>query len=463
MFVGASDVPPQIDPGTTVPIPADDPAPTHAFDPMPRSDANLVAIAPTPGAVVVFDEHRPIAQFVDDVTESSPEQPTKAVTTLVPQTLHDRTTIPASVTSILPISVGVKDSAESLAGAPSVAASNEYAPESPLAPGRDRAVPKPPIMMPAVGPASTNAVVDRAPNPPLVVTPPSRFALPFRPLPDTAISKGQPTTPALDRLAPLSPGPAGTVAQPAPASSVAVSSPSVVPPAEGSPETTGSSTATPSEASKPDTSKSTASDPARIAPTPVVTRDPAPTMTRAVMSGTARQVFAADLRRAPRDPRPVAGDTFLSPIEAARVDVSTATATAALDLRQDRWPSAMVERIERLRDAVDAVDTRIRLIPDTLGSIDVAVKRDGDTVHVHFTAEQAATRALLQDAAPRLAEAAEARGLKLGQTAVGDGDGDGDGDSQPGGRQPQPNTAPVPARPSSPAAMDEDAADTRIA
>ena len=142
------------------------------------------------------------------------------------------------------------------------------------------------------------------------------------------------------------------------------------------------------------------------------------------------------------------------------MEAAAAPVSAPLDLRQDRWPSAMVERIERLRDAVDAVDTRIRLIPDALGSIDVAVKRDGDVVHVHFTAEQAATRALIQDAAPRLAEAAEARGLKLGQTAVG-----GDG-AQPNGRQPQPQqpSAPAPARPrSAAAASDEDAADTRIA
>jgi Meckel syndrome type 1 protein len=78
----------------------------------------------------------------------------------------------------------------------------------------------------------------------------------------------------------------------------------------------------------------------------------------------------------------------------------------------------MIARIETLRDAADAADTRIRLIPDALGAIDVALKRDGDTIHVQFTAEQAQTRALLQEAQPRLAEAAERSGLKLGQTSV---------------------------------------------
>ena len=63
----------------------------------------------------------------------------------------------------------------------------------------------------------------------------------------------------------------------------------------------------------------------------------------------------------------------------------------------------MIAHIETLRDNADAGDTRIRLIPDALGTIDVAVKRDHDTLHVQFTAEQATTRTLIQDAQPRLA------------------------------------------------------------
>ncbi|WP_375402228.1 flagellar hook-length control protein FliK [uncultured Sphingomonas sp.] len=203
-----------------------------------------------------------------------------------------------------------------------------------------------------------------------------------------------------------------------------------------------------------------ASKPAIIDRALSTTDVPAPLVARAVMSGSARQVFAADLRRPARDPRMVAGEALAAPLEVARPDAPVVTAMAAgapLDLRQDRWPTAMIDRIERLRDAVDAVDTRIRLLPDALGVIDVAVKREGDTVHVHFNAEQAATRALLQDASTRLAEAAEARGLKLGQTAVG-----GDG-SQPNGRQPRSDGTPVPARPRHAATVDDDSTDTRIA
>ena len=109
-------------------------------------------------------------------------------------------------------------------------------------------------------------------------------------------------------------------------------------------------------------------------------------------------------------------------------------------MRQDRWPHAMIERIEMLRDAADAVDTRIRLVPDALGAIDVSVKTEGDTVRVHFNAEQAATRTLLADAQPRLAELAEARGLKLSQGSFGDS-----------GAQQQraPTTPQTPNRPAS--------------
>ena len=99
---------------------------------------------------------------------------------------------------------------------------------------------------------------------------------------------------------------------------------------------------------------------------------------------------------------------------------TAATQQAPLDMRQERWPHAMIARIEMIRDAADATDTRIRLIPDALGAIDVSVKTEGATVHVHFAAEQAATRTLLADAQPRLADRAEARGLKLGQGAPGE-------------------------------------------
>jgi len=163
------------------------------------------------------------------------------------------------------------------------------------------------------------------------------------------------------------------------------------------------------------------------------------------MVASAAQVFGAAIQAATktRDAEKTGAlDTaVLSATVAPAPSIAIATAQQApLDMRQDRWPHAMIERIEMIRDAADAGDTRIRLIPDALGAIDVSVKSVGDTVHVHFNAEQAATRTLLADAQPRLAELAEARGLKLGQGAPGDS-------NASNGQQRAPTSPHIPNRP----------------
>lgn len=116
-----------------------------------------------------------------------------------------------------------------------------------------------------------------------------------------------------------------------------------------------------------------------------------------------------------------------------------------LDMRRDDWMQGMVDRIEALRDSADANDTRIRLVPDALGKIDVSLRKDGDTTHVHFTADVPATRVLLHDAQPRLAELAQARGLRLGQSAVDAGATGGDAQRQPDTPQSAISATPVSA------------------
>lgn len=98
-------------------------------------------------------------------------------------------------------------------------------------------------------------------------------------------------------------------------------------------------------------------------------------------------------------------------------------APSALDTRQDDWPQRLIDRAEAARDAQNAADTRIRLVPETLGKIDVTLRQEGTTLHVHFQADVPATRDLLADAQPRLAAAAEARGLRLGDASVDTGGG----------------------------------------
>jgi flagellar hook-length control protein FliK len=123
--------------------------------------------------------------------------------------------------------------------------------------------------------------------------------------------------------------------------------------------------------------------------------------------------------------------------ERAIVQATADTAHPALDLTADSGLQQMIDRIETLRDTADARDTRVRLIPDALGSIDVAVRQEGERVHVRFTAEHEATRALIAEAQPRLSELAAARGVRIGDTSVSTGTGG-------GGTTPQPR--PVPSR-----------------
>lgn len=201
----------------------------------------------------------------------------------------------------------------------------------------------------------------------------------------------------------------------------------------------------------------------RSAPAPAPVPVPVP-MTQAA---PAAQVFAAALAAPLVEPLDTATPAdpaspeiqLLRSLEVQRTTVqATAQADQApLDLSRDDWTGKMIERIAALRDGVEAADTRIRLAPENLGTVDVSIRRDGDRIQVHFTAENPATRQLLADAAPRLAELAEARGLKLGQSSV-DG-----GSSGERGQQQQPNHPSTPARPASARAVTGTASDARVA
>ncbi|MBR0553135.1 flagellar hook-length control protein FliK [Stakelama marina] len=140
---------------------------------------------------------------------------------------------------------------------------------------------------------------------------------------------------------------------------------------------------------------------------------------------------SADQRQTVRIAAPGSGgdDAKLSAVlgahHSAATDPASAVTAAAnsgqqppLDLRQDQGLQHMIDRIEALKTENGGQDAKIRLAPDALGTVDIAVRRDGDKLHVHFTAHEAAARTVIADAAPRLTELADARGVKLGQTTV---------------------------------------------
>jgi flagellar hook-length control protein FliK len=204
-------------------------------------------------------------------------------------------------------------------------------------------------------------------------------------------------------------------------------------------------------------------------PAPIALRvaaPPAPAETPAMVPVPTAPLFAAGPATSPETRRtlvqdllPVGSPTAFADIArphaiAAAVDVQQ----GALDMRRQEWMGQMVEHIEALRDAAPARETRLSLAPEALGKVDVSIRQDGDRIHVHFATETQAARQLIADAQPRLAELAEARGLKLGQTDVDSGAGQ-------GSRERQPDLPPQSFAPHAPEAPDAAPAttDDRIA
>ncbi|WP_037478517.1 flagellar hook-length control protein FliK [Sphingomonas sp. PAMC 26617] len=127
----------------------------------------------------------------------------------------------------------------------------------------------------------------------------------------------------------------------------------------------------------------------------------------------------ASERPDPAAPTPPLGfATAVAPGSTTPVQPTGDAQRAPLDLTQDSGVQRMIDHIEVLRDDADSRDTRIRLVPDALGSVDVAVRQVGERIHVSFTAEHEATRALIADAQPRLTELAAERGVRIVGTSV---------------------------------------------
>jgi hypothetical protein len=112
--------------------------------------------------------------------------------------------------------------------------------------------------------------------------------------------------------------------------------------------------------------------------------------------------------------------TLLQPSDAAALIAKPGGAQGqALDMGRQDWPQKMIDHIEALRDGANANDTSIRLKPEALGRVDIALRTHTDgAISVRFTAEQPTTRALIADATPQLSAAAEARGIRLAGTSV---------------------------------------------
>ena len=192
--------------------------------------------------------------------------------------------------------------------------------------------------------------------------------------------------------------------------------------------------------------------------TPPVTRVASAPAPEAVAEAVLVEAPAPRQRRdddAPPLPTPAA-----PAIDAATLRPVSAPVSAGqpqLDTRQPQWMEGMIDRIETLRDASPTQgETRIRLSPDALGDVEVAIRTSDDgRVHVHFSSDNADAGRLLADAQPRLVQLAESRGLKLGGMQVDVGT-----QQQPSQRQAQDQGSPQPRAPRS-AFADAQAPSTR--
>lgn len=123
-----------------------------------------------------------------------------------------------------------------------------------------------------------------------------------------------------------------------------------------------------------------------------------------------------------------------------------------IDTGRAEWMQAMIDRIAEMPQSEGGRrDAQIRLVPDALGPVDVKIEQRQDRLHVTLQAETPQARQLLTDAAPKLHELAEARGIRFAQAGFGSTDSH-DRRSAPEHQHQQP--APLRPRPA-PAADSE--------
>ena len=128
----------------------------------------------------------------------------------------------------------------------------------------------------------------------------------------------------------------------------------------------------------------------------------------------------------PAEPtQPIVAAPTPAPVAIAQPQPVPATAQpsqpAPVDVGRAEWVQAMVDRIAELPQLEGGREAQIKLVPDRLGKVEVSIVHRDEQVQVTLNAETAQARQLLSDAAPRLQELAEARGLRLTQTEVGGG------------------------------------------
>lgn len=163
----------------------------------------------------------------------------------------------------------------------------------------------------------------------------------------------------------------------------------------------------------------------------------------------------------PLEPAPAAIPGTAAPVAAAAPAEPSAAPAQPIDTQTREWRVQMLDRIERFAAAepVHGRETHIRLSPDALGEVAVRLKETDRGIEVVVDAAPEA-RALLAEAAPRLTELAESRGLRLTMSQPGAGEGSGD---RPPPQPRQQVDARIPNRRAAPRGAADTPTDERIA
>jgi flagellar hook-length control protein FliK len=139
----------------------------------------------------------------------------------------------------------------------------------------------------------------------------------------------------------------------------------------------------------------------------------------------------------PSAPAPIAPAPQPQPTAAPVQAAAPVFQPAPVDLGRAEWVQAMVDRIAELPQLEVGREAQIKLLPDALGSVEVKIVERDERMQVTLNAETVQARQLLSDAAPRLQELAEARGLRFAEPQVGGGQPQ---DRRSGSDQQQPQT-----------------------
>jgi flagellar hook-length control protein FliK len=118
---------------------------------------------------------------------------------------------------------------------------------------------------------------------------------------------------------------------------------------------------------------------------------------------------------------PLAPVAAPQPASTSPITFQPAQPAAQVDTARAEWMQAMIDRIGDVVQEGGKREALIRLLPDALGAVEVKIVERDDRLQVTLNADTAQARQLLSEHAPRLAELAEARGLRFAQTDIGGG------------------------------------------